>query len=218
MIKPETLAFLTEIVANNNREWFALHKDRYETAKADVLSFVDELIPLLAAADPEFPLESQAKKCLLRIYRDIRFSKNKAPYKNNYGISFGLKGSRGPMYYLHLQPGESFFAVGYWMPEAPTLKSIREEIDYNTQEFLEIIGKKSFSSIFKISKQDSLKKAPKGYDAEHPQIELLKMKSFIATYPIKDEQLFKPTIVNLLKSAFHAAYPFAQFLRKATVE
>lgn len=220
MIKPETLAFLTEIVENNNREWFALNKDRYETAKADVITFVDELIPLVAAADPEFPLETQGKKCLMRIYRDIRFSKNKAPYKNNYGISFSLKnkGGSGPEYYLHLQPGKSFFAAGYWMPEAAALKLIREEIDYNTSEFLEITEAKEFKDLFKLSQEDTLKKAPKGYDPQHPQIDLLKLKSFIVTFPIRDEELFKPAIVNHLKKAFTTAYPFIQFLRRALVQ
>jgi len=220
MIKAETLAFLTEIVENNNREWFAENKERYETAKADVLSFVDELIPVLAATDPEFPLETQAKKCLMRIYRDIRFSKNKAPYKNNYGISFAVrnKNGGGPEYYLHLQPGKSFFAAGYWMPEADNLKRIREEIDYNTEEFLEIITAKSFSNLFELSREDTLKKAPKGYDPEHPHIDLLKLKSFIATFPIRDEELFKPTIINHLKKAFAGAYPFVQFLRKAITQ
>lgn len=220
MIKPETLAFLTEIVENNNREWFALHKDRYETAKADVIAFVDELIPVLAATDPEFPLETQGKKCVMRIYRDVRFSKNKAPYKNNFGISFSVKNKNGigPEYYLHLQPGKSFFAAGYWMPEAPALKNIREEIDYNTSEFLEIIEAEDFKSLFKMSAEDTLKKAPKGYDPQHPQIGLLKLKSFIATFPLGDEELFKPTIVNHLKKAFTAAYPFIQFLRRAIVQ
>jgi uncharacterized protein (TIGR02453 family) len=218
MIKPETLSFLTEIVENNNREWFALNKDRYETAKADVILFIDELIPLLAATDPEFPLETQGKKCLMRIYRDIRFSKNKNPYKNNYGISFNVKGSKGPEYYLHLQPGNSFFAGGYWMPEAADLKNIREEIDYNTSEFLEIINAENFTSMFSLRKEDTLKKAPKGYDPEHPQIELLKLKSFIAFFPIKDEELFNPVITKHLKKAFEGIYPFVQFLKRAVVQ
>jgi uncharacterized protein (TIGR02453 family) len=96
MIKPETLAFITDVAQNNTREWFAENKVRYETAKDDVLAFVDQLIPKLAAADPEFSIDTPAKKCLLRIYRDVRFSKNKDPYKNNYGISFNVKGKRNP--------------------------------------------------------------------------------------------------------------------------
>jgi uncharacterized protein (TIGR02453 family) len=217
MIRPETLAFITDVANNNNREWFAEHKDRYEIAKADVLQFVEKLIPLLAAADPEFSAETSAKKCLLRIYRDVRFSKNKDPYKNNYGISFAVKGKgvNEPGYYLHIQPGSCFFGAGFWMPEAADLKKIREEIDYNTSEFLEIIEAKSFKNTFELSQEDKLKKAPKGYESDHPQIELLKLKSFIATFPIKDEEFFKPAIVNQLKNAFESVYPFILFLRKA---
>jgi len=220
MIKPETLAFLTAVTANNNREWFARHKELYEAAKADVIRFVEELIPVLSAADPMVPLETQAKKCVMRIYRDVRFSKNKDPYKNNFGISFMIKQNNetGPEYYLHLQPGKSFFAAGYWMPQAAHLKSIREEIDYNASEFLEIIEAKSFTDLFTLSEQDTLKKAPKGYDAEHPQIGLLKLKSFIATFPISDDELYKSTIINHIKEAFVAVHPFVQFLRRAVVQ
>jgi uncharacterized protein (TIGR02453 family) len=218
MIKKETLDFLTAVAENNNREWFAEHKALFEEAKADVISFVEELIPLLAAADPTFPLETQAKKCVMRIYRDVRFSKNKAPYKNNFGISFKQNKDSNPEYYLHLQPGKSFFAAGYWMPEASHLKSIREEIDYNTSEFLEIIEASAFKELYQLSTEDTLKKAPKGYDANHPQIELLKLKSYIATFPITDKELLKPTINNQLKQAFTGVYPFVQFLKKAIVE
>jgi uncharacterized protein (TIGR02453 family) len=217
MIKPETLDFITDVVANNNREWFAENKERYEIAKADVLTFVDQLIPELAAADPAFSAETQSKKCLLRIYRDVRFSKNKDPYKNNYGIFFAVKGKgvNEPGYYLHIQPGACFFAAGFWMPEASDLKKIREEIDYNTSEFLDIIESKDFKNTFQLSQEDKLKKAPKGYETDHPQIEILKLKSFIATFPIKDEEFFKPEIVNKLKNAFKSVYPFIVFLRNA---
>jgi uncharacterized protein (TIGR02453 family) len=217
MIKPQTLAFIADVAQNNNREWFAENKEKYEVAKADVLAFVDQLIPLLAAIDPQFSIDTPAKKCLLRIYRDVRFSKNKDPYKNNFGISFNIKGSdiHGPGYYLHIQPGECFFAAGFWMPEAAVLKKIREEIDYNATEFLDIINDKNFKSIYHLSKEDTLKNAPKGYETDHPQIEFLRLKSFIAIYPLKDEDFLKPGIVDKLKKAFESVYPFILFLRKA---
>lgn len=220
MIKSDTLSFIADVAQNNNREWFAENKARYETAKADVLAFIDQLIPGLAAADPEFSADTPAKKCLLRIYRDVRFSKNKDPYKNNYGIYFAVKGKgvNEPGYYLHIQPGGCFFAAGVWMPEASELKKIREEIDYNTSEFLDIINAKEFKGLFKLSKEDSLKKAPKGYEMDHPHIELLKLKSFIATFPIKDEEFLKPEIVDKLKTAFNGVYPFIVFLRNAVAE
>jgi len=220
MIKPETLAFITDVAQNNNREWFAENKNRYETAKSDVLAFVEQLIPRLAAIDPEFSIDTSAKKCLLRIYRDVRFSKNKDPYKNNFGISFNIKGSdiHGPGYYLHIQPGECFLGAGFWMPEASVLKSVREEIDYNTSEFLSIIEAKSFRNIFSLSEEDKLKKAPKGYETSHPQIELLKLKSFIAICPLTDEEFLKPEIVDKLKTAFESVYPFILFLRNAVAQ
>lgn len=220
MIKPETLSFITDVTLNNNREWFAENKARYETAREDVLALIDQLIPNLSAVDPEFSIDTPAKKCLLRIYRDVRFSKNKDPYKNNYGISFNIKGAgtSSPGYYLHIQPGECFFAAGFWMPEPAVLKKIREEIDYNTSAFLDIINAESFTSIYKLSEEDKLKKAPKGYEVDHPQIELLKLKSYIAIYPLKDKDFLKAGIINQLKTAFESVYPFIQFLRNAVAQ
>ncbi|HKG05736.1 MAG TPA: DUF2461 domain-containing protein [Pedobacter sp.] len=220
MIKSETLEFIKDVAKNNNREWFAENKESYEIAREDILSFIDLLVPELAAVDKTFPADMPAKKCLMRIYRDVRFSKNKDPYKNNYGISFRVKSTGIPMpeYYLHIQPGNCFLGVGFWMPEAEILKKIREEIDYNTSEFLNIIQAKSFSSLFKLSEEDKLKKAPKGYENDHPEIDLLKLKSYIAIYPLKDEEFLKPRIVDKLKTAFEAAYPFILFLRNAVAQ
>jgi len=218
MIKPKTLSFLTELAENNNREWFAENKYLYEEAKADLFPFVAKLIKELAAIDPQFSADTEPKKALMRIYRDVRFSKNKDPYKKNYGIAFDVKGY-GPntaAYYLHLQPGNCFFGVGFWQPESSVLKMIREEIDYNTSEFLDVINSKEFKSIFKLSQEDKLKKAPKGYEITHPEIELLKLKSFIAIYSIPDAEFFKPTIVDKLITAFKTIQPFVLFLRKAT--
>lgn len=217
MIKAETLKFIKDVAENNDRDWFAANKDRYEAAREDVLSFIEELIPLLAATDPAFSIDTLAKKCLMRIYRDVRFSKNKDPYKNNFGISFNVKsnGVPSPEYYLHLQPGKSFFGVGFWMPEAPILKKIREEIDYNTTEFLEIIDTEAFTSTFSLSKEDTLKNAPKGYDIDHPQINWLKLKSYIAIYPLTDKDILTAGINDKLKKAFEGIQPFVRFLRNA---
>ncbi|MFD0939872.1 DUF2461 domain-containing protein [Pedobacter boryungensis] len=218
MIKPKTLSFLTELSENNNREWFAENKYLYEEAKADLFPFIAKLIKELAAIDPQFSADTEPKKALMRIYRDVRFSKNKDPYKKNYGIAFDVKGY-GPntaAYYLHLQPGNCFFGVGFWQPESSVLKMIREEIDYNTSEFLDVINAKEFKNIYKLSQEDKLKKAPKGYEITHPEIELLKLKSFIAIYSIPDAEFFKPTIVDKLITAFKTIQPFVLFLRKAT--
>jgi len=218
MLTKKTLNFLNLVAENNNREWFAENKYLYEEAKEDLFPFIAKLIKEFAAIDPQYSADTEPKKALMRIYRDVRFSKNKAPYKNNYGIAFDVKGygPHTPSYYLHLQPGNCFFGVGFWQPEGAVLKMIREEIDYSASEFVEILTAKGFSSLYKLSEEDKLKKAPKGYEIDHPQIELLKLKSFIAIYPIADSEFFKSTIVDKLINAFATIQPFVLFLRKAT--
>jgi uncharacterized protein (TIGR02453 family) len=215
MIKPETLNFIKELSENNDRNWFAAHKESYEAAKENVLHFISLLIPILSEVDPAFPKDSVPKKHLMRIYRDVRFSKDKRPYKNNFGIYFSLNGKGGnePGYYLNIAPGNCFFAGGYWMPDAGDLKKIREEIDYNADSFLEVINRKSFSTLFKLDSEDSLKKAPKGYPTDHPLIDILKLKSFSASFMFQDEEMSKPDILEKMRHAFEQVYPFILFLR-----
>ncbi|QNN41185.1 DUF2461 domain-containing protein [Pedobacter roseus] len=217
MLKKETLNFIRDVAENNNREWFAANKDIYETAKADVLELVATLIPELAKVDPLLSAEADPKKSLLRIYRDVRFSKNKDPYKNNFGIWFSAKSKGGnePGYYLHIQPGKGFLAGGYWMPEAAHLKLIRQEIDYNIGDFKEIINDNDFKKSFKLGVDNALKNAPKGYDPADPNIEFLKLKSFEATTKISDEEFLKPNLVNKLISSFKTVQPLVAFLRNA---
>jgi len=217
MLKKETLKFIKDVAENNNREWFAANKEVYEAAKADVLALVSTLIPELAKVDALLSAEADPKKSLLRIYRDVRFSKNKDPYKNNFGIWFSAKsrGGNEPGYYLHIQPGKSFIAGGYWMPEAAHLKLIRQEIDYNIGDFKEIINEKDFKKNFKLGVDNALKNAPKGYDPADPNIEFLKLKSFEATTKIDDEEFLKPNLVNKLISSFKTVQPLVAFLRNA---
>lgn len=218
LLNKETFKFLELVTKNNNREWFAENKHLYETAKEDLFPFIAALIKEFASIDPQYSADTSPKKSLMRIYRDVRFSKNKDPYKKNFGIAFDVKeyGPRTPSYYLHIEPNSCFFGVGFWQPEAAILKMIREEIDYSSTEFLEIIEAPDFKNTFVLSKEDTLKNAPKGYDVDHPYIDFLKLKSFIAIYKIEDKEFFKPTIVNKLTTVFKNIQPFVLFLRKAT--
>lgn len=217
MLQPATFNFLSAVADNNNREWFADNRARYESAREDALNFTENLITGLTKVDRNFSPNVPANKCLLRIYRDVRFSKNKAPYKNNFGIwlSSGEKGITKPGYYIHLQPGASFFAAGCWMPPAQELKLIRQEIDYNSDVFRQIIEQPKFSKDFILSNQDALKTAPKGYPIDHPEIAFLKLKSFEVSQQIEDNEFFKKSIVNKLISSFEIVYPFVAFLRGA---
>lgn len=217
MLKKDTLSFIKDVAENNNREWFAENKHRYEESKANVLELVASIIPELSKIDPLISPDLDPKKCLLRIYRDVRFSKNKDPYKNNFGMWFSSKSKGGnePGYYLHIQPGLSFIAGGYWMPDAAHLKLIRQEIDYNIGDFKDIINNKNFKTQFKFGGGAVLKNAPKGYDPADPNIEYLKLKSFEASMNLNDEEFLKPDIVNKLVSSFSTVSPLVAFLRNA---
>ena len=217
MLNKSTFNFLKSIADNNHREWFAEHKDEYEAARAEVLVFVTELIKAIHEVDPLIPADTDPKKSVMRIYRDVRFSKNKDPYKKNFGIWFSAKSKGGnePGYYLHLQPGSSFVAGGYWMPEAPHLKLIRQEIDYNVDDFKSIINEKTFAKNFELSTSNALKNAPKGYDPDDPNIQYLKLKSFEVLKKLDDEEFFDPKIVDKLKSYYQIIHPLVAFLRNA---
>ncbi|MFC5282350.1 DUF2461 domain-containing protein [Pedobacter alpinus] len=218
-ISKETLEFLSLLSENNNREWFQEHKETYLKAKDNVDAFAQQVIDGFREIEPQIPGELTGKKSVMRIYRDVRFSKNKSPYKLNFAfyISLSAKGVHSPGYYVQLQPGNSFIAGGMWMPDAPHLKSIRQEIDYNGDDLLAILDSKSFKTYFKdgLSEEDKLKTTPKGYDADHPNIELLKLKSFTVSYPIKDEALYNKGIISEVINCFKEIMPLNSFLKEA---
>ena len=172
MLQQSTLDFLKKLKKNNNKEWFDKHKGEYESAKEDITAFVEKMITSIGAFDPSVK-ELQPKDCLFRIYRDVRFSKDKTPYKTHLGayISGRGKKSHGPGYYIHIQPGNTFLAGGLWVPPTPELNAVRQEIDYNLEEFESILKNKEFKKNFKEMEQgEKLKSLPKGYDKEHPAI------------------------------------------------
>ncbi|MBB5396327.1 DUF2461 domain-containing protein [Mucilaginibacter sp. AK015] len=218
MIRPQTLDFLKELVENNNREWFQENKDRYEDARANVIELAADVINKLHKVDPSVSADLDPKKCVMRIYRDIRFSKNKTPYKNNFGISLPTQGLKpgGVEYYLHIQPGKSFIAGGYWMPEADHLKAIRQEIDYNAEDLKKVIDDKEFIKLFgEFRKQDQLKTTPKGYDADNENIDLLKLKSFVAWHPLKDKEVMRAGAATEIVALCSRIYPMNVFLKNA---
>jgi len=219
MIQRHTFSFLKELVENNNREWFQENKERYEAARENVIEFADGLLKLLRKIDPNIDDSLEAKKCVMRIYRDIRFSKNKTPYKNNFGVSIPTKGKKlgGAEYYLQISPGNSFLAGGYWAPEAPHLKAIRQEIDYNAHELKNIVDDKEFVKLFgEFRKQDQLKSVPREYGADNENIDLLKLKSFVAFHPFKEEELLKKDAVEKVATLCSKIYPLNVFLNSAT--
>jgi uncharacterized protein (TIGR02453 family) len=218
-IYPETFAFLRDLAANNNREWFAAHKAGHDRAKENVIEFTAELISELSRIDPTMDPGIDPKKCVLRIYRDVRFSLDKTPYKNNFGIGRMTSGGKNVMhigYYVQVQPGASFIAGGSWMPESEPLKMIRQEIDYNAAPLKEIVDEPGFKKLFgEFRKQEQLKTVPQGYSADNENIELLKLKSFVAECNLTDEELMKDGVVKHIAAICSKIYPLNMFLKNA---
>lgn len=212
------LKFLKSLAKNNDREWFDKNKAKYLEAKASFDAVVVKLLNDLTAFDSSLA-GLDPKKLTFRIYRDVRFSKDKSPYKNNFGASFSSagKGMGTPGYYLQLEPGnKSFVAIGMFMPEPDNLSKIRQEIDYNGDQLTKIFKEKKFKANFgKFWDEGALKKAPKGYPADHPHVEWLKLKSYIVTKEFKDSEVtdkkFLKNVVDVLKSS----KPLNDFLKEA---
>lgn len=211
--------FLKNLKSNNNKEWFDANKHKYLQAKEEHEAIVEKVIKEIIKFDKAVSPDLKAKDCTFRIYKDVRFSKDKTPYKTNLGASFnpGGKKSTTPGYYLHLEPGQCFIAGGYYMPEAEHLAAIRQEIDYNSTEFLKILKSASFKAYFKDMDDElgALKTAPKGYDKDHPMLKYLKQKHFIVSRPLSDKVATSPELVKEVAKACKAMYPFIVFLRNA---
>jgi len=218
MIKTGTFDFLKDLAKNNNREWFQENKARHDEARTNVLEFVGELIEGLAKIEKTVSADLDPKTCVMRIYRDVRFSLNKTPYKNNFGAGISQQGKNfnGPGYYLHIHPEESFIAGGCWMPEPDMLKSIRQEIDYSGSDFRNIVTDPVFKKYFGEPDQEyKLKTMPKGYSADHPDIEYLKLKSFTFTHKLDPKELTRPDAAKTVLNGFEKLHPFMIFLRNA---
>jgi uncharacterized protein (TIGR02453 family) len=218
MINSATFDFLEDLAANNNRDWFQANKLRHDEARNNVLEFAEKLIAKLSKIDPAVSSELDPKSCVMRIYRDVRFSKNKTPYKTNFGAGFSENGKnfKGAGYYLHIHPEQSFLAGGCWMPEGDMLKAIRQEIDYNGADFHEIIDDRAFKKYFDAPDSEyKLKTPPKGYQPDHQDIEYLKLKSFTFSHALTRKELSGSNAVEEVCNGFIRLYPFIAFLRNA---
>lgn len=215
MLQSSTLKFLNNLKKNNNKPWFEAHRKQYETAKTDFYTLVENLIAAIAVFDP--PIGQLAvKDCVFRINRDVRFSKDKRPYKNNMACYFNKLGKKGigAGYYLHVEPTNSMAAGGIWMPEAPALAALRQEIDYNFADWKKVMEDKNFARTFtnSIYNNERLSRPPKGYDENNPAIQFLKMKSFVVSKPLTDQELQHKNLVKEVAKTFHTMKPMIDFI------
>ncbi len=212
----ELLHFLDELTKHNNREWFQANKPRYEMHVLEPsLRFIEAMAEPLAKISPHFcAVPKRMGGSLMRIYRDVRFSKDKRPYKTNVGIHFRHEAGRdvhAPGFYFHIEPDEVFLGAGIWHPDSEALGKIRKAIDKNQAAWKRVCNAKAFCERFQRT-GDSLKRPPKGYSAEHPLMEDLKRKDHIAICQWEHDALLEPSIVAEVARVFRTAKPFMQFL------
>jgi len=211
-----TLDFLKKLSRNNNRDWFEKNKTQYLEIKDEFESFVTDVLHEMINFD-EALAGLNPKKLIFRIYRDVRFSKDKTPYKTNIsaGISPEGKGMGLPGYYFQVEPNNSFVAAGMYHPSPENLVKIRQEIDYSGTRLDSVLKEKQFKKIYgTLWDEDKLKTTPKGYDAEHPHIEYLKLKSFIVTHSFTDAQVLDKKFQKNLLASMAVSKPLNDFLRE----
>jgi uncharacterized protein (TIGR02453 family) len=219
MIKQETLKFIQDLKDNNNREWFQANQKRYDVYKNDYKQLVNDFIEELSKGDESLK-HLEFKDCSFRINRDIRFSKDKSPYKTNLGIwmSSGNKNTNLAGYYVHIEPGASFIAGGIHWPDAADLKKVRREIDGFYEDLEAIVENKEFKKIYGELDRDennTLKSAPKDFDKEHPAIEFLKLKSFTATAKLDNKALADKNFVTETSKKLLVLKPLVEFINRA---
>ena len=220
-IKPSLFSFFRDLKANNDREWFQANKDRYESqVRGPLLNFIrdfgDDVLPQISGH-----FVADARKSggsLFRIHRDVRFAKDKSPYKTAAGIHFRherAKDVHAPGFYLHLEPGDVFIGVGIWHPDNATLALIREAVANNAGKgWKKVIGGKQFTSTFVLA-GESLKRPPRGYEAEHPCIGDLKRKDFIGVAQLDQKQTYGEDFLELFGAHCRSAIPFVRFLTES---
>ncbi len=213
----KSIQYLKHLEKNNNRDWFHANKDMYNEAKSEFEAFIDDLIPKVYKIDNEVG-SLAAKDCIFRIFRDVRFSKNKLPYKTNFGAFISKGGRKSPNagYYFHMEPGGSFLGGGVYCPQPAYLKGVRQEIYYNVPEFKKIISGKNFTKFYDgISEMDDkLKKAPKGFPADFEDIELLRHKHYTCFHNVADKIITSDELSDYIIKAFKAMKEFNGFINR----
>ena len=211
LIPKSSLDFLLQLKENNNKPWFDANKTTYLKELNHIETFADALLHELSKTDV---LEtSSGKKSVYRIYRDIRFSKDKTPFKTFWGGSFTrATASRRGGYYFHLEQGNSFFAGGFWGPNAADLKRIRNEFDHNAESFRKILNSKSFTSTFGTLQGEQLKTSPKGFDVNHEAIDLLRYKQFLVMKRFNDEEILSPLFLEQALETCKNMRPFFDYM------
>ena len=207
-ITKETFDFLKALEKNNNRDWFNNNKKHFKSIESDIKGFYNKIFEALKTHDDVDKLK------LFRIYRDVRFSKDKSPYKTHFGGSFhrqkpALRGG----YYVHIAPNnESFIATGFWEPNKEDLFRIRKEFELDASEFRKIIHSKSFKNVWGELVGDELKSAPRDFDKEHPDIDLIRKKQYIFIKKYNDKEVLSDTFMNDVNKSFKAVRPYFDYM------
>lgn len=206
-IAPSTLQVLTDLSANNNREWFKENKQRFEAAKANMKAFGETLL------EEMYQHDKIEKMKLYRIYRDVRFSKDKTPYKNSLSGNFtrATKQLRGG-YYFHIEPNNSFIGGGFWGPNSADLKRLRQEFAADPEPLRAIIHSKKFKDAFGTLQGEQLKSSPRGYSKDHPSVDLLRYKQFLVSQTFTDEEVVSEDFALKLSKGFKAMRPFFDYM------
>ena len=209
----QTLEFMRDLVANNHREWFHANRSRYDAAKAELCGVVERVLTNMSAFEPL--ANTAVKECIFRINRDIRFSKDKSPYKSNLAFAIGPGGRHSGRtdYYVHIQPGnQSFLGAGMWQPTPANLAKFRQEVDYNVGELKNIIEADAFKAYFPEASGELMKTTPKGYAADHPDINLLRRKELFFMHRYTDKEVLKPNFADEIVRGCQLIKPYCDLL------
>jgi uncharacterized protein (TIGR02453 family) len=221
MIQPSTLQFITDLSQNNNKPWFDLNRPVYQAAKTNIERFATQVIEHFGATDPDIA-HLEAKNCMFRINRDVRFSANKDPYKANIGFWMAKGGKKSSFggYYVHFEPGKCFFGGGLYMPMPPELKKVRQEIAYCFDEFKNIVEAPDFKRFFGgvVVEGHTLVKVPAGYEADHPAANYLKLKSFFGQRALTNAEVTSTDLLPLVLEGLKLAAPLVAFLNRGMEE